>query len=142
MTDDEVQAALATEETGANCIVKHRGKVASVPHNARCVLQLQQSGGACAFGDLAPNPDPDPNPIPNTLNPTSVPVPLLDCYPNPNPYLHPNPNPGRHLHPSKARTIFSSLFWPPPLLHQQSPLNSYHVLTNKAIYLTHANPKP
>ena len=40
MGDAEIDALCAASGSGADCIVKHRGKIASVANNARCILRL------------------------------------------------------------------------------------------------------
>jgi DNA-3-methyladenine glycosylase I len=42
MGDADVDALCARSGSGAGCIVRHRGKIASVANNARCVLRLAE----------------------------------------------------------------------------------------------------
>ena len=52
MGDAEIDALCAASGSGADCIVKHRGKIASVANNARCILRLAEE--AEQRGDAPP----------------------------------------------------------------------------------------
>ena len=53
MSDEEVDDMLqSNKHSGVNAVVKHRGKLLSIPHNARCCLALQAEGGSSALTEL------------------------------------------------------------------------------------------
>ena len=79
MGDAEIDALCAASGSGADCIVKHRGKIASVANNARCILRLAEEATLTLTLTLTPNPNPYPNP--NQAEQRGDP----DPNPNPNP---------------------------------------------------------
>ena len=83
MGDAEIDALCAASGSGADCIVKHRGKIASVANNARCILRL--AAEAEQRGDAPP--------LVRTLTLTLTLTRTLNPNPNPNPHPHRNPHP-------------------------------------------------
>ncbi|KAL1525065.1 hypothetical protein AB1Y20_019938 [Prymnesium parvum] len=47
MTEAEIEPLLGDSRSGADCIVRHKGKVLSVVNNAKAVLALQREAAAC-----------------------------------------------------------------------------------------------
>ena len=52
MTKEDIDQILLSDKSGDDCVVRHRGKIESVIHNAKCVLSMsERDDGYTSFSD-------------------------------------------------------------------------------------------